>query len=70
MDHLIDCFELYIDSSFEDFYREWTSGKYMKYAECPSYYELRTLLDSVNPLRKYMGWKPLLIRDLIDCWKP
>ncbi|AKA71230.1 hypothetical protein [Clostridium scatologenes] len=66
MDHLIDNFDIYIDSSFNDFYQEWKSGQYKKFSECPSYYELKTLLDSVNPLRKYIGWERLSIKDMLD----
>ena len=66
MDHLIDQFEVYIDSSFNDFRKEWTSKKYKTYSDCPSYGELRTLLDSVNPLRKYEGWELLTIKDMLE----
>jgi len=49
-----------------DFYKVWTSTKYKKFSECPSYYELKTLLDSVNPLRKYIGWETLSIKGMLD----
>ena len=66
IDHLIDKFDVYIDSAFSDFYQEWKSGKYKKFGECPSYGELKTLLYSVNPLRKYMGWNTLNIKQMIE----
>ncbi|WP_066627097.1 hypothetical protein [Clostridium magnum] len=59
-------FYIYIDEAFADFYKEWSSGNFRKYSECHSYHELRTLLDSVNPLRKYMGWKALSIKEMIE----
>jgi hypothetical protein len=65
MDHVIDGFEVYIECAFEDFYAEWKTGEYKKYSDCPSYGELRTLLDSVNILRKYMSWDNLRIKDMI-----
>jgi len=65
IDHLTDKFDVYIDSSFSDFYKEWESGEYKKFQECPSYYELKTLLNSVNSLRKYMGWNVLNIKELV-----
>ncbi|NMM65533.1 hypothetical protein HBE96_23430 [Clostridium sp. P21] len=68
MDHLIDNFDVYIEDSFNDFYKEWTSKKYKKFSECPSYGELKTLLDSVNPLRKYIGWESLSIKQMLD-WR-
>lgn len=65
IDHLIDKFDVYIDSSFSDFYDEWKSGQYKKFAECPSYSELKTLLNSVNHLRKYIGWEALSTKEMI-----
>lgn len=65
IDHLIDNFDVYIDWAFNDFYKEWRSGQYRKFSECPSYGELNTLLNSVNPLRKYMGWEALSIKELV-----
>lgn len=67
MDHLIDQFDVYLDDAFDNFYEEWKSKKYKKYSECPSYTELRTLLDSVNHLRKYIGWKPQTIKEMLEC---
>lgn len=66
IDHLIDNFEVYIDSSFCDFYKEWKSGQYKKFAECPSYYELKALINSVNHLRKYIGWEALSIKEILE----
>lgn len=66
MDHLIDKFECNIDFEFNNFYEELKSGKYgAKYNEQPSYYALKTLIDSVNILRKYMGWERLSIKDMV-----
>lgn len=66
MDHLEDKFDIYIETSFKDFYREWTTGKYTKYSECPSYNELKTLIDSCNILRKYLGYQLLSIKEMIS----
>lgn len=66
MDHLIDKFDCNIDWAWESFRDEWITGQYKKYSECPSYYELKTLLDSVNILRKYMGWEKITIKDKLE----
>lgn len=65
IDHLIDNFDVYIDWAFGDFYQEWKSGQYKKFSECPSYYELKTIINSVNHLRKYIGWEALSIKEMI-----
>lgn len=68
MDHLIDQFDVYIEDAFSYFYKEWTSKKYKKFSECPSYNELKTLIDSVNILHKYMDWKPLSIKGMLETY--
>jgi hypothetical protein len=45
---------------------EWKSGKYKKYSDCPSYPELKTLISASNIMRKYIGWEPLRIKDMMD----
>lgn len=66
MDHLIDKFDIHIEWAFKYFEKEWKSGKYKKYSECPSYKELKTLLDSVNILRVYMEWNRLSIKEMLE----
>jgi len=65
MDHLIDQFDCYLEWSKREFIEEWNSGKYKKYSECPSYKELKALIDSVNILRVYYGWTRLTIKQLV-----
>lgn len=66
MDHLIDKFENYIEFEFNQFYEEWSSEKYKKYSECPSYISLKAILDSVNILNKYMGWEMVSISKIMS----
>lgn len=66
MDHLIEDFQVHIDWASRDFLEQWTSGKYKVYAECPSYYELKAIIDSVNILRVYYGWTRLTIRQIVE----
>ncbi|MGU9476598.1 hypothetical protein ACV31L_01145 [Clostridium perfringens] len=66
MDHLIDKFEPHIDWAWDFFYQEWKTGNYKKFSECPSYHELKTLLDSVNILRAYIGWERITIKEKIQ----
>lgn len=65
MDHLIDDFDVHIEWATDNFIKEWKSGKYKKFKECPSYNELKVLIDSVNILRVYIGWTKLTIRQIV-----
>jgi hypothetical protein len=67
MDHAIESLQGFIDPVFDyEFMPEWRSGNYKKYSDCPSYEELKTLVSASNIMRKYMGWEPLKIKDMID----
>ncbi|KGK88002.1 hypothetical protein [Clostridium sp. HMP27] len=66
MDHLIDQFDAFIDFDFNCFYEELKSGKYgTKYSDQPTYPSLKATIDSVNILRKYMGWNMLSIKEMV-----
>lgn len=66
IDHLIEKFDVEINWATESFIKEWQSGSYKKYSDCPSYEELKTLLDSVNILRKYCGWEKMTIKGIVE----
>lgn len=69
MDHAIESLEPYIDATFEyEFLPQWKSGKYKKYADCPSYGELKALIDASNIMRKYLGWEPLKIKNMLEMY--
>ncbi|MFR1707622.1 MAG: hypothetical protein ACLSV2_01875 [Clostridium sp.] len=46
--------------------KEWITGNYKKYSDCPSYKELKVLLDSVNILRKYYGWESVTVTEIVE----
>ncbi len=67
MDHAIESLQSFIDAVFDyDFLPEWKSGDYKKYSDCPSYAELKALVDASNIMRKYIGWQPLRIKDMAE----
>ena len=65
MDHLVEAFDAHIEFDFNCFYEELKSGKYKKYSDCPSYAGLKVTIDSVNILRKYIGWDRISIRNMV-----
>ena len=67
MDHAIDNLDEFVKVTFEfQFLKEWKSGKYKKYSECPSYPKLKALVDASNIMRKYLGWETLKIKNMIE----
>lgn len=62
---MIESFEAHIDFDFDCFYKELQSHEYKKYSDCPSYAGLKATIDSVNILRKHMGWERLNIRKMV-----
>lgn len=66
MDHAIESLQSFIDVTFEyEFLPEWKSGKYKKYSDCPTYNELKTLIDASNIMRKYIGGQSLSIKSML-----
>lgn len=65
MDHLIDQFDIYIEIAFQNFYKEINSNMFKTYKECPSYQELKMLLDSVNAIKSYAGMPKLSIKQML-----
>jgi hypothetical protein len=67
MDHAIDSLEPFVDATFSyEFLPEWQSGKYKKFSDCPSYAELKALIDASNIMRKYIGWERLSIKSMLE----
>jgi hypothetical protein len=67
MDHAIESLQSFIDATFEfSFLAEWNSGDYKKYSDCPSYEELKTLIDASNIMRKHIGWETLSIKKMVE----
>lgn len=62
MDHAINSLEPYYDVQLRIVAEEYGSGKYKKISDCPSYEELKVLVDAINTMRKYMGWGRINIR--------
>ncbi len=66
MDHIIERINADIEFEFEYYYRELMSGKYgCRYSEQPSYGTLKALIDSVNILRKNIGWDSITIKEKV-----
>ncbi len=56
MDHVLDRMEIDYNITLEWFLEEHKTGKYKKLSENPFYEEVKAYIDSMNILRKCLGW--------------
>lgn len=56
MDHVLDAMRPHYDVLLDWFIEEHKKGNYRKLSDNPYYYELKSLIDAMNILRKYLGW--------------
>lgn len=66
MDHAINSLEPFYEAELEYVIDEYKSGEYAKLSDCPSYAALKTIVDALNILRKYMRWDRISIRDEVQ----
>jgi len=48
------------------FIEEHRKGNYKKLSDNPYYDEIKALIDSMNILRKYLGWDPIRLKDEVN----
>jgi len=63
MDHVLNGMQPYYEVTLDQFMEEHRTGKYKKLSDNPYYDEVKALIDSMNILRKYMGWDPIRLKD-------
>lgn len=66
MKELIDGFDFHIESEVKSLCKEFKSGKYSNYKDCPSYSALKNLVDGSNILRQQMNLEILNIEELLE----
>lgn len=64
MDHVWNSLEPFYQVEAEYFLKEWKSGDYKNWSDCPSYESLRTIIKAGNIIRDYLGWERLTIKNL------
>lgn len=69
MDHVLDAMEPHYEVTLDWFMDEQRRGKYKKLSDNPYYREIRALIDSMNILRKYMGWETLKLSEEVEVRK-
>ena len=65
IDHVLDAMKPYYEVTLDWFIEEQRTGKYKKFLGNPYYEEVKALIDSMNILRKYLGWDTIRLKDEI-----
>jgi len=63
MDHVLDAMHPHYDVLLDWFVEEHKKGKYKKLSDNPYYDELKSLIDAMNILRKYLGWNSIKLSE-------
>lgn len=56
MDHVYNSIEAFYEVYFDEFMEHHRTGKYKKLSDNPMYDEMKTLINSMNIIRKHLGW--------------
>lgn len=56
MDHVLNSIEVFYEVYLDEFIVEQKAKKYKKLSDNPYYTEIKTIIDSMNILRKYLGY--------------
>lgn len=68
MDHVLDAMQPHYEVTLDWFIEEQRTGKYKKLSDNPYYEEVKALIDSMNILRKYLGWERIRLKDEIEMY--
>lgn len=66
IDHVLDAMKPHYEITLDWFIEEQRTGKYKKFSDNPYYEEVKALIDSMNILRKYLGWETIRLKDEVE----
>lgn len=66
MDHVLNAIMPYYELTLDQFVEEHKNGKFEKLSDNPLYDELKSLIDSMNVLRRYLNWEQIRLKDEVD----
>lgn len=58
--------QVHFDVLMDCFVREHRTGKYGKLSDNPYFEEVKALVDSMNVLRKYLGWEIITLKQEVQ----
>ena len=65
MDHVLESIEVFYEVYLDEFLEEHKCGQYEKLSNNPCYKELKTIIDSMNILRKYLGYENIKLSEVV-----
>jgi len=66
MDHVIDGMMAHFEPMMDWFMEEHRTGKHKKLSDNPMYGEVKTMIDAMNILRKYLGWDTMKLSEEVS----
>lgn len=66
MDHVYEKLIPYFEAYLEDYMKEDGRNQYTKLSDNPVYPQIKAVIDSMNPLREYLGYKRLKLSELVS----
>ncbi|MCT4686609.1 hypothetical protein [Vallitalea sp.] len=66
MDHVLNGMRSYYEVYRDLFIEEHRNNNYKKFSDNPYYDEVKALIDSMNILRKYLGWDNITLKQELE----
>lgn len=65
MDHVYNSIEVHFEAYLDEFMDYHRTGKYKKLSDNPCYAAIKAIIDSMNILRKYLGWDSIKLSEVV-----
>jgi hypothetical protein len=66
MDHVLNAMQPHYEALLDYFLEEQRTGRYKRFSDNPYYDEIKTIIDAMNILRKYLGWETIKLKDEVE----
>jgi len=63
IDHVLEAVSSHYEVYRDLFIEEHRMGNYKKLTDNPYYDEIKTIIDAMNILRKYLGWETINLKE-------
>lgn len=63
MDHVLNSIEVFYEVYLDEFIAEHKANKYNHLSDNPCYKEIKTIIESMNILRKFLGYENIKLSE-------
>lgn len=63
MDHVYNSIASFYDVYLDEFMEYQREGNFKKLSDNPMYGEVKTIIDAMNIIRKYLGWETIKLSE-------